>query len=352
MAHLHTFSVLSMVRGFHVYKSIWEANCDEVLRCEREVGNPLDPSAVAVKKGTTIVGHVPRKISTICSIFIRQGGTISCMVNGSRRYSSDLPQGGLEVPCILTFSTPQVYKSEKTKKLVESALALSVELTLSATKYSGNEKIVSSSSGEVHSTNTRHRASLVHTDVIESDDEFKPLAKKQKLDDSEIENIIMGVELSDIHINLAQRFLKHQFPGLNGLESTLFQDKEHTLTEDNVKNKLQIIHCKQRHHWIVASTVNGRYEEVVIIDSLFRAIDEETKQIIFNLFQFDCKKPPTIKVIKTQKQKGNKDCGLFAIAMATAIAFGNNPSKQNFCQELMRAHLVDCLKKGQLSLFP
>ena len=50
-------------------------------------------------------------------------------VNGNRRYSLDLPQGGLEVPCILTFSTPQAYESEKTKKLVESSLALPVKLT-------------------------------------------------------------------------------------------------------------------------------------------------------------------------------------------------------------------------------
>ena len=40
-----------------------------------------------------------------------------------------IPRGGLEVPCILTFSTPQAYESEKTKKLVESSLALPVKLT-------------------------------------------------------------------------------------------------------------------------------------------------------------------------------------------------------------------------------
>ena len=76
------------------------------------------------------------------------------------------------------------------------------------------------------------------------------------------------------------------------------------------------------------------------------------KQIEINLFQYNCEKPPRIRVIKTQKQKGNKDCGLFAIAMATAIAFGNDPSRQSFCQDLMRAHLVDCLKNEQFSMFP
>ena len=108
-----------------------------------------------------------------------------------------------------------------------------------------------------------------------------------------------------------------------------------------MKNKLQIIHCKQRHHWIVASTVKSMAEEVI------SSIDEETKQIVINLFQYDCEKPQRIRVIKTQKQKGNKDCGLFAIAMATAIAFGNDPSRQSFCQDL-----VNCLKNEQFSMFP
>ena len=34
---------------------------------------------------------------------------------------------------------------------------------------------------------------------------------------------------------MAQRTLKNQFPELNGLESSLFQDKESSLTKDNVK---------------------------------------------------------------------------------------------------------------------
>ena len=45
-----------------------------------------------------IVGHVPRFISSICCMFLHKGGAISCVVTGSRRYSADLPQRGLEVP--------------------------------------------------------------------------------------------------------------------------------------------------------------------------------------------------------------------------------------------------------------
>ena len=39
-----------------------------------------------------IVGHVPRTISVPCSLFLKKGGTISCVVTGPRqpRYSRDL----------------------------------------------------------------------------------------------------------------------------------------------------------------------------------------------------------------------------------------------------------------------
>ena len=65
--------------------------------------NPSDHYAVAVVKNATIIGHLPRKISRICSLFIRKGGVVTCTVVGSRRFSADLPQGGMEIPCILHF---------------------------------------------------------------------------------------------------------------------------------------------------------------------------------------------------------------------------------------------------------
>ena len=58
----------------------------EELLCEREVGNSHDPLAVAVKKTIRverkIVGHVPQRISPLCSMFVRRGGNIKCAVSG------------------------------------------------------------------------------------------------------------------------------------------------------------------------------------------------------------------------------------------------------------------------------
>ena len=91
-------------------REIWTAVLGEVLITERELHNVADCYAVAVKKhsGET-VGHLPRKISRLCSMFIDQGGDITCVVTGNRRYSSDLAQGGLEIPCSIILP-PQLQK--------------------------------------------------------------------------------------------------------------------------------------------------------------------------------------------------------------------------------------------------
>ena len=62
MAGTRSFSVQAMIRGYHVYKAIWEATIDgELLLCEREVGNIHDTFAVAVKKDGAIVGIVRKR---------------------------------------------------------------------------------------------------------------------------------------------------------------------------------------------------------------------------------------------------------------------------------------------------
>lgn len=57
MAHAYGFSIDSMIHA-----------------CEHKLGNSHDPYVVAVKKviggEAKVVGHVPRNISAICSLFI------------------------------------------------------------------------------------------------------------------------------------------------------------------------------------------------------------------------------------------------------------------------------------------
>ena len=91
------------VRGYHIYKDVWEAIVAEQLECVREPRNVNDRYAVAVVKNEIVVGHLPKKFSRLCSLFLKRGGAVHCQVTGGRRYSKDLPQGGLEIPCAVFF---------------------------------------------------------------------------------------------------------------------------------------------------------------------------------------------------------------------------------------------------------
>ena len=112
------FEVESCIREFHVCGTVWKPRIGEILSCSREGGNREDAFAVAVQKSSTTVGHVPRRISCVCSLFLRRRGTIVCTVTSSKRRSVDLPQRGLEVPCLLTFDGEKELL-EKVRKCLE-----------------------------------------------------------------------------------------------------------------------------------------------------------------------------------------------------------------------------------------
>ena len=43
--------------------------------------------------------------------------------------------------------------------------------------------------------------------------------------------------------------------------------------------------------------------------------------------------------------------GVFAIAIATSLAFRNDPANITFQQDTMRDHLLKCLESGRLTVF-
>ena len=51
-------------------------------------------------------------------------------------------------------------------------------------------------------------------------------------------------------------------------------------------------------------------------------------------------------------QNGSSDCGLFALATATALANGEEPGSCIFDQKQMRPHLIKCLEAGKAEGFP
>ena len=71
--------------------------------------------AVLEEQTKCIVGHIPQEISSLCSFLIRR---ISVQVTGQRERSSK-PDGGLEVPCVYTFSHKTQALFHKAKELLK-----------------------------------------------------------------------------------------------------------------------------------------------------------------------------------------------------------------------------------------
>ena len=173
---------------------------------------------------------MPRTISTVFHFFLRRGGNITCQVTGPRQYSSDLAQGGLELPCAYTLSGPSK-EIGKVKRLLMCA-----------------------------------------PEIKKEKNEDPPVVNRVKLEDlTECDRrIIVGNKmLNDRHINFAQKLLRSQFPAVNGLGHTLLQGKPKL-------HGIQII-FDRKNHWIVASNMNSE-TTVQVYDSLHTRLCEETKK--------------------------------------------------------------------------
>ena len=116
---------------------------------------------------------------------------------------------------------------------------------------------------------------------------------------------------------------------------------------------LQVIHVRLGHtnHWIVMSTVGCGGSEVDLYDSLQCSPSVETQTIIAKYLRSQSTSIK-INVINVATQKGNTDCGLYAVAMMTSIAYKEDPVNVVYSQADLRIHLKQCFEKGYLETFP
>lgn len=80
-------------------------------------------------------------------------------------------------------------------------------------------------------------------------------------------------------------------------------------------------------------------------DQLYR----EQERVIDALFPG---RRPRITFPEVSRQQNGYDCGVFAMAFATSVAFGRDPSRENYRREELRQHALCVLESQQLSLFP
>ena len=154
-------------------------------------------------------------------------------------------------------------------------------------------------------------------------------------------------------INLAQSLLGDACPHLKGFQNVARGAVQ--AFEPVSGDFIQILHDGNL-HWVCTSNVSfagGKDPAAVaMFDSMNQGyVAKFTKQ---QLASFLCIQNAEMKLImkSVQQQANTVDCGVFAIAFATSIAFGQDPSKQRFDVTKLRNHLFECLRSLKMSPFP
>ena len=78
------------------------------------------------------------------------------------------------------------------------------------------------------------------------------------------------------------------------------------------------------------------------------SVSTDTKLQIASLLRTDNQRI----ILKTQKVQFQKDCGAYAIAFATDLAYGNNPASREYEQTKLWSHFLEYLSLKQIVPFP
>ena len=154
--------------------------------------------------------------------------------------------------------------------------------------------------------------------------------------DRQIENqVVKHQMLEDDSINLAQHILFKQFKCVNGLELTNLPPSQFSSMQENF---VQILH--------VFENIYGLYEiyglqdlnKIIVYDSLNFTKDKNYPKKTIKSFAKIINSTSSqfkVNVMSVQEQPNAIDCGLFAIAFATDLLYGNSPSNVSYEHEKM-----------------
>ena len=117
------------------------------------------------------------------------------------------------------------------------------------------------------------------------------------------------------------------------------------------KEFIQVLHSN-KDHWLTISTIDC-YPVVKVYDSMNTAIPLSTKQQICSIFM-PTERLISLEFVAVDRQNNSNDCGVFALAFATALCAGEDPQYLHFNTEgtSMRDHLLQCLENGAIQPFP
>ena len=152
--------------------------------------------------------------------------------------------------------------------------------------------------------------------------------------------------LHDSEIHAGQILLKEEFPHVDGLQDPAIRGE---LVLPAAYEFVQVVNVGR--HWACISTIGCQTGTIKVFDSLYR---KPNSILLDHAFRMVVCPQDTVTFLneKVQRQLGSSDCGLFALAFATDLCHGLDPSTQSYNQKDIRQHYVHCLESRRMTPFP
>ena len=218
-------------------------------------------------------------------------------------------------------TTWQCSACKKTKQ--QTKVTTCISYVSAPTKFTSDYCVIDSDDDVCHNDDDDVSITQVTVGVV---DKQSALAK---LDDSDYQTILSptGWLTGDI-IQQAQVLLQKENWAIEGFQRpTLGPARNFNVVSGEF---VQILHTGSN-HWVCVSLISCLPGHVNLYDSLYHdAISQEVDQTNDLLSG----RLASLKFVSVQQQTNGSDCGVFAIAIATGLAFGTNPSHVHLtCKE-------------------
>lgn len=92
-------------------------------------------------------------------------------------------------------------------------------------------------------------------------------------------------------------------------------------------------------------------DDVEIYDSLQTTLNLESEAVIAR-YLHSKSSHIVLKFVNITMQSGSTECGLYTVAVMTALAFRQDPALLVFDQNSLRTHLGEYFQSGYIQLFP
>ncbi|KAL5515522.1 hypothetical protein EMCRGX_G000699 [Ephydatia muelleri] len=152
--------------------------------------------------------------------------------------------------------------------------------------------------------------------------------------------------LSDMHMEAANVLLREAFPAVDGLQNPILQQNMSFSVPSFEFVQFLLV---SKNHWLVISNIGEEMDTVCNYDSMQNRPDGECISLVARYVQ--CPDSHiTIKVMNVQLQDNGYACGELAVAFATSLIHGEDPTQLHYKE--LRSHFKNCVDTYSITPFP